>query len=56
MNILRQQKRPANHFKQTTEPILIKKFGKMEYDVPNKNPRRYGSISLKVEQLQRFAT
>ena len=38
-------------FEQTTEPILIKILGKIEYDVPNKKPRRCGLISLKVKKL-----
>ena len=43
-------------FEQTTEPILIKILGKIEYDMPNEKPRRFGPISLKVKKLLRFTT
>ena len=38
-------------FEQTTELILITNLGKIEYDVPNKKPRWFGPISLKVKKL-----
>ena len=39
-------------FEQTTEPILIKILGKIEYDVPNKKPMGFGPISLKVKSYR----